>query len=112
MKIMQVNKLYHPWIGGIETAAKHFAEHYDQRDDLSVTNLVCTPHGERRIDKIEGVTTYRAATWKIKFGMPLSLDFFFLFWKLAQTADLILVHHPFPLAFVAYWLFARRKRLV
>lgn len=112
MKILQVNKLYFPSIGGIETVTKDFAEYFNGRDDIEVNNLVCRLSGERCAENINGVTTHRAATWSVKFGMPISLDFFFLFAKLIQTADVVLLHHPFPLAFVAYWLFGRGKRLV
>jgi len=111
LRILQVNKLYHPWIGGIETAAKDFAEHYNSRDGRAVTNLVCTPRGRRKVETVGSVSTYRAATWKIMFGMPISFDFFFLFWSLVKTADMVVLHYPFPAAFVAYWLFARKKRL-
>ena len=111
MTILQINKLYHPWIGGIETAARDFAGHYNKREDVVVTNLVCTPGGKRRLESVDGVPTWRAATWRIKLGMPISLDFFLLFWRLAKTAEMVLLHFPFPLAFVAYWAFARSKRL-
>jgi glycosyltransferase involved in cell wall biosynthesis len=112
MRILQINKLYSPWIGGIETAAKGFAEYYNNRGDIQVTNLVCNVRGKRSVEQVGGVTTHRAATWKIKFGMPISIDFFFLFRKLVKSSDLIVLHHPFPFAFVAYWLFGGGKKLV
>jgi rhamnosyl/mannosyltransferase len=44
--------------------------------------------------------------------MPISLDFFRLFRAHAKDSDVIILHHPFPLAFVAYWLFGRKQRVV
>ena len=112
MRILQVNKLYYPCVGGVETVARLFAEQYDSRPGMSVTNLVCKPRGKRETDVVDGVITHRARTWRMQFGMPLSLDFFYLFWKLIRETDLIVLHHPFPLAFVAYCLFGNSKRLV
>jgi rhamnosyl/mannosyltransferase len=112
MKILQINKLYSPWIGGVETIVQDIAEHFNGKDGVSVTNLVCQPRDKRKLDVVNGVPTYRAASWGIISGMPISLDFFRLFRELAKDADVIILHHPFPLAFIAYWLFGRKKRLV
>jgi glycosyltransferase involved in cell wall biosynthesis len=112
MKILQVNKLYSPWIGGIETVAEDIAEYFNGKEGYSVTNLVCQSHGARKFDEVNGVPTWRASSWGIVSGMPLSLDFFRLFKKLAADADVIVLHHPFPLAFIAYRLFGRGKKLV
>ena len=112
MRILQVNKLYSPWIGGVETVAQDIAEGLNGRDGISVVNLVCQPRGARKVEDVHGVPTYRAASWGIVSGMPLSWDFFRLFRKLAKDADVIVLHHPFPLAFVAYRLFGGGKRVV
>ncbi len=112
MRILQVNKLYDPWIGGVETVAQDIAEGLNGHDGISIVNLVCQPRGKRKVEDIHGVPTYRAASWGMVSGMPLSWDFFRLFRKLSKDADVIILHHPFPLAFVAYRLFGRGKRVV
>jgi glycosyltransferase involved in cell wall biosynthesis len=111
-RILQVNKLYHPWLGGVETVAKDTAESLHGTDGIAFTNLVCQPKGKRQIDFVNGVKTYRARSWGMKSGMPLSLDFFVLFRKLVRDADILILHHPFPLAFVAYRLLGRKKKLM
>lgn len=112
MRILQVNKLYYPWIGGVETVAQDIAEYFNGKDGVSVTNLVCQPRGKRRLDMVNGVATYRAGSFGMALGMPLSLDFFRLFRELAKDADVIFLHHPFPPACIAYWLFGRKKKVV
>ena len=112
MRILQINKLYSPWIGGIETVAKDVAEYFNSTQDVEVVNLVCQAKGKRNLELVEGVSTYRAASWAIVSGMPISLDFFVLFRQLIQRADIIVLHHPFPLAFVAYRIFGRNKKLI
>lgn len=44
LKILQVNKLYHPWIGGIEKVVQDIAEGLKDRVDMDV--LVCQPKGK------------------------------------------------------------------
>jgi glycosyltransferase involved in cell wall biosynthesis len=112
MRILQVNKFYYPWIGGIETVAQDIAEDFNAERDFSVTNLVCQPRGPRTMESVNGVPTWRAGSWGIIFSMPISFDFFRLFRKLSAEADVIILHHPFPLAFIAYWLFGKKKRVV
>ncbi len=112
MRILQVNKLYYPWIGGVETVAQDIAEHFNACKGYLLTNLVCQPRGKRGFEKVNGVPTYRAGSWGIFGGMPVSFDFFRLFKELSREADVIILHYPFPLAFVAYLLFGRRKKMV
>jgi glycosyltransferase involved in cell wall biosynthesis len=111
MRILQVNKHYAPTIGGIETVAKNLAEGLQQIPGVEMEVLVC--HNKPRItEMVDGVIVHRSHSWVTLLSMPLSLDFFLLFRKLSPHADLIILHHPFPLGFLAYLLFARKKPMV
>ena len=44
MRILQVNKLYYPHIGGIETVVQNIAEGLNDRTEMEV--LVCQPKGK------------------------------------------------------------------
>jgi len=101
MKILQINKLYYPIIGGVETTTQVIAEGLNNQDNLTVDVLVCQLRGTIKIEKINGIKIYRAASWGKMLGMPLSLNFFKLFKKIYRDYDLILIHHPFPLVFLA-----------
>lgn len=98
MKILQINKLYHPVIGGIETVVKNIAEGLNNHADFKIEVLVCQEKGKRSIDNLNGIKVHRAASWGKKLGMPLSLDFFKLFWRIKNDYDLFILHYPFPLA--------------
>ncbi len=108
MKILQVNKLYYPVIGGIETTVRNIAENLNKKD-LKVSVLACQKKGSRQEEEINGVTVYRAASWGKKLGMPLSFDFFRFFKKTVKDYDIILIHHPFPLAFLALPFISKKK---
>ncbi len=100
MKILQINKLYYPTIGGVEKIVQEIAENFNQQANIEVDVLVCQNRGRRQIEKINGVTVYRAATIGKILSLPLSLDLFYLFLKIRKNYDLILIHHPFPLIFL------------
>ncbi|GBD34502.1 N-acetyl-alpha-D-glucosaminyl L-malate synthase [bacterium HR35] len=112
MKILQVNKLYYPWIGGVETIVKQIAEGLNGNDDFIIDVLVCNNKSGKKIEEINGVKVFRASSFGVYLGMPLSIDFFFLYKKIFKNYDTIFLHYPFPLGFFAYFLFSKNKDLV
>ena len=110
LKILQVNKLYYPWIGGIESVVKTVAENLKNETDMTV--LVCQPKGKRAEEKINGVNVVRAGSIGIKFSMPLSFSFPFLVRKYAKNADLLILHDPFPLGDLSILLSGFKGKVV
>ena len=102
LRILQVNKLYYPWIGGIESVTKTVAENLRNETDMTV--LVCQPKGRGAKDKVNGVDVIRAGSFGIKFSMPISLSFPFLVKKYSKNADVLILHDPFPLGDLAVLL--------
>jgi len=98
MKILQINKLYYPVIGGIETVVKDIAEGLNGESDFQIDVLACRDKGPRQTEIINDVKVFRAASRGKALGMPLSLDFFKLFSEIKNNYDIIIIHHPFPLA--------------
>ena len=111
MKILQINKLYHPVIGGVETIVKIISEGLNNKDGLEVSVLACQRKGSRTTEKINNIQVFKAASWGKMFGMPLSCDFFRLFFKIKKDYDLFILHYPFPLASIIS-LFIPKKKLV
>jgi rhamnosyl/mannosyltransferase len=110
MKILQINKLYHPTIGGIETIVKIIAEELNKSEAYTVDVLACQRKGKRSEEIINKTKVYRAASWGKLLGMPISLDFFRIFFKIRHNYDLIIIHYPFPLAALVS-LFIPSKKL-
>jgi glycosyltransferase involved in cell wall biosynthesis len=98
MKILQINKLYYPVIGGIETVVQNIAEGFSDQAGDETAVLACQEKGRRSEEIINGVKVYRAASLGKALGMPLSLDFFRLSCRLCLQYDRIIIHYPFPLA--------------
>lgn len=110
IKILQINKLYFPWIGGIESVVRDTAETLNGSTDMTV--LVCRDQGRGVTEGINGVKVVRAGSMGIKFSMPLSFTFPFLVKKYAADADVIILHDPFPLGDLAVLLSGIRGKVV
>jgi rhamnosyl/mannosyltransferase len=111
MKILQINKLYYPTIGGIETIVKDIAQSLNGNDNLFIDVLACQAKGGRQIELIDGIKVYKAASFGKSLGMPLSLDFFKLFLEIKNDYDLFIIHYPFPLASLIA-LFIPKEKLI
>jgi len=109
MKLLQINKLYPPHLGGIEKVIGDIAESLSSDNNFQSEVLVCQEKGKRSIDNLNNVRVYRAASFGRLFSLPISLDFFRLFRRLYKEYDLLLIHHPFPLASLARFCFWRQK---
>lgn len=111
MKLLVVNKLYHPWVGGVESIVRECAEYFFRRG-ACVTALVCQVQGFRSDEIIHGVRVLRAASFGMLWGMPLSLDFFQCFFRESKRADIIAIHHPFPLADLAIFFMRPKAHII
>lgn len=110
LRILQVNKLYYPWIGGIESVAKTVAENL--KDETDMTVLVCQPKGRGAVEKVNGVNVVRAGSLGIKFSMPISFSFPFLVRKYSGNADVLILHDPFPLGDLAVLLSGFKGKVI
>lgn len=111
IKILQINKLYHPWIGGVEKVVQNIAEGLRDRVDIEV--LACQPKGRGSKQLINGVKVTKASSFGIYWGMPISFTFLFLLaWK-SRKVDILHFHYPFPLGDLSYLLVgSKRKKIV
>lgn len=112
MKILQVNKFYFPLIGGVERVVQQIAEGLNGENNFEIEILCCQSKGKEKEEVINNVKVYRASSFGVYLGMPISLDFFKKYKKLIANYNLVFLHYPFPLAFIAYFLFSRNKDLV
>jgi len=111
IKVLQVNKLYAPFIGGVERTVQDIAEGLKDQVDMKV--LVCQPKGNTTVEVINGVEVTKAGSLGIYWSMPVSLTFPFLLAKMSRDVDIIHFHFPFPLGDFSYLLLgARGKKIV
>ncbi len=110
IRVLQVNKLYAPHIGGVEKVVQDIAEGLRDRVDMKV--LVCSNKGKAVVDKINGVEVNRAGSFGIYFSMPLSLSFFAKLRQLSSDRDILHFHMPFPLGDAAYFLSGFKGKVI
>lgn len=112
IRVVQVNKLYAPVVGGIERVVQDIAEGLYFKEDIDVQVLVCMQKGKTVKEKYNGVKVIRAGSIGTYLSMPVSLKFFSYFKKLSEKADIIQFHMPFPLADLAYMLLGYKGKVV
>ena len=95
-KLLVCNKLYYPWIGGIETFVQQIAEGLDP-DEFDIEVLVCQSRGIGRVDHVNGIQITRTSSLGMLFGMPLSPTYIYQYIRKAMSADSVLLNTPFPL---------------
>ena len=110
MRILEINKLYYPHIGGVETVVKQLAEGLPSAG-IQVDVLVCAEKGKGSVEEINGSRIYRAASFGRFLSLPLSLQFFVWFYRLQKQYDAILIHEPFPLADLAIYLLSKKTKV-
>ncbi len=102
IKVLQVNKLYAPFIGGVERTVQDIAEGLKGKVDMKA--LTCRPKGSTTVEVINGVEVTKAGSLGIYWSMPVSLTFPFLLAKMSRDVDIIHFHFPFPLDDFSYLL--------
>jgi len=110
IKILQVSKFYYPRIGGIERIVGQIAEELNKDSQFKVEVLCCEKR--RRVEVFNNTKVYRAKILFNFWHLPISLDFFRLFRRKRDNYHIIDLHHPFPLADLALFLFPTKAKIV
>lgn len=110
LKILQINKLYYPVVGGIEKIIQQLAEGLNEKTEMKV--LVCSKKGKGGAEQIKGVEINRASSLGIFFSMPISFSFIFMLRKMAKDRDVLIFHMPFPLGDFAGLLSGFKGKIV
>ncbi len=110
IKVLQINKLYYPDIGGIERTVQHIAEGLKEKVEMSV--LVCQSQGHGVSEEVNGVSVQRCGSFGTLFSMPISLSFLWQLRKKSKKQDILQFHSPFPLGDLACLLSGYRGKVV
>lgn len=108
LRILQINKLYYPFTGGIEAVVQQIAEGLQEVSEMQV--LVCNTKRQTVREKVNGVKVTRTGCIGMLGNLPLSVRFLTEFRRQAQKSDILLFHMPFPIGDAAYLLSGIRKK--
>lgn len=112
LKILQVNKFYHPDIGGVETVVKQYAESVTNDHEVTVLCINKTLSYKTKKETINDVVVIRSSSMGTFFSMPVSLSFFIRFIKLFRKFDIIHFHEPFPLGSLLSFLISNKRKVM
>jgi len=97
MKVLQINKLYYPFTGGIEQVAYDISNELNDKVDMNV--LVANDKFKQSSELINGTKVIRSASIGRYFSMPVAPKFPLELKKI--NADIFHYHLPFPLGVVS-----------
>ncbi|MFB6103427.1 MAG: glycosyltransferase [Haloplanus sp.] len=101
MDLLQLNKFYHPKIGGIEQVVRAIAEGMERRGHGSRV-LVSVSRGRGRHDDVAGVSVTRTASLGIAKSVPLAPGYPLQLQRASRDADIVHHHLPNPLSVVSH----------
>jgi len=108
MRVLQVNKLYPPPRAGVEVVVQDIAEDLAAAGDGSA--VLASGRVPGAVDA-GGVTVTRSRSLGSLLRMPVAPGMISDLRRLSREADVILLHHPFPLGFLAYLVAGRGRPL-
>jgi rhamnosyl/mannosyltransferase len=109
--ILQVNKMYSPDIGGVETVVKEYSEYLKDYDDVVVLCINRNFSFKTTIENMNGIKVYRCASFGTLMSMPISIVFYFYLFFLSRKAKFIHFHEPFPLGTLGSLLIVKSKKI-
>jgi rhamnosyl/mannosyltransferase len=97
MKVLQINKLYYPFTGGVEQVAYDISSELSDKLDMNV--LVANDKFKKSTENIKGANVIRSASIGRYFSMPVAPKFPLELKKI--NTDIYHYHLPFPLGVVS-----------
>ncbi|OGS06497.1 MAG: hypothetical protein A2270_07370 [Elusimicrobia bacterium RIFOXYA12_FULL_51_18] len=111
-RILQANKLYYPYIGGIETIVQQIAEGLAGKFAMEVLTCNTVFFNSKEVINDVAVTRLRAFNLKSLTTMPISLAYPFVFKERSSKYDVSLIHAPFPLGEMGALLANKNTKIV
>lgn len=108
LKVLQVNKLYYPHIGGVEKHVQDLAEAI--KDEVKVEVLVANTSFKTVIEDINGVQVIKTASLGTIASAPLAPALWL--WLRRLRPDIYHFHFPYPIGDISYLLARAKGKLV
>ena len=118
IKILQINKLYFPWIGGMETVVQNISEGLKnnfyffnkKQNNFYLEVLTCGTKRKTKIEIINKIKITKAGSLGIFLSMPISFLFPFILRKKIKKFNILHFHLPFPLGVMSYLFFCLKNK--
>lgn len=108
LRVLHVGKFYPPYMGGIETHLQNLCNELAGLVDIKV--LVSNDGPQTVEDVVDGVSVTRVGTKATLSAAPISPGLVSRIRR--EAADIVHLHHPNPIAFLAYLLSGHQGKMV
>ena len=108
IRVLQVGKYYHPYIGGAENHLLILAQELKKDADINI--IVANTCFKTTVEDNMGLRVFRLACLGSIFSLPLTLSL--PFWLRKQKADILHFHLPNPLSVLSYLIARPGGKLV
>ncbi|WP_310603770.1 glycosyltransferase [Anaerosporobacter sp.] len=109
-RILQINKLYYPYVGGIERVVQQIAEGLADKTDMKV--LVSSEKKKLIEEEINGVQVIRVPSIAMVGNLPVPLGLTKKLRSLRHEVDVIHLHMPYPFGDLACLLSNYKGKIV
>lgn len=109
-KILQINKLYYPYVGGIERVVQQIAEGLADKTDMNV--LVSTNQKKYIEEDINGVHVTRVPSIGMVGNLPIPIRLVSTLKSKMKDVDVIHLHMPYPFGDLACLLSRYKGKIV
>lgn len=108
IKVLQIGKYYHPYIGGTENHLFTLVE--ELKKEVEINILAANTEFKTSIEKHDGINIYRLASLGKLFSLPLTLSM--PLWLRRQKADILHFHLPNPLSIFSYFIARPKGKII
>jgi rhamnosyl/mannosyltransferase len=109
---LHANKLYAPWVGGVEAVVQALAEETARLPGFEVEVLACQPRGPAVDERWNGLRVRRVASRGLFMSTPLAPGYPAALQRALPDFDVVHLHLPFPLPLLTDWRVSPSTRLV
>lgn len=111
MKVLQLGKFYYPTSGGIEHVL------YEITEGLNASGIECdvlcaNTKAEYSEMEFHNYKVYKTCSYGMLKATSISPQYILKFWQIHKQYDLIQIHHPNPLAFLALYIVRPKCKVV
>lgn len=110
LRVLQVNKLYYPYTGGIEHIVQQIAEGLKEKINIKV--LVCSDKKIIQKEVIHQVSVIRVPCLKMLGNVPIPFGLAYNFKKLSKNCDIVQLHLPYPFEDLACFLSGYKGKVI
>ena len=111
VKILHLGKYYDPVPGGIEQVVKEIVEPCND-DGISCDVLCSNTDSIYEETRFKNYTVFRTATLATFSSTSISIDYITKFRKIVKEYDIIHLHHPNPMAFLALYFVRPSAKII